>query len=619
MRELILSNDKYHMNWVEGATEWGTVRAPEGLSVRTSSERDGDLVREEYVFTNVTEKTIFTSLRDISIYTPFNDDYTDSATCVTNRCHTHIRCGGNSSYIMALRMGGDAPHLGLVLTDGSLDGYSVERDISKMSNDRGDFILHPSPTTLAPGESMRIAWTLFPHDGREDFKRKLVEYNKDHISINAVQYVVFLNERIHIELKKASGAENISVTRDGMDVGYTRRDGAVVIEEQPLMPGEYRYDIAMDGIRTHCTILVQLPPWELAARRCAFIADKQQYIKENSPLDGAYLIYDNEEGHMYYSASYDKNAARERIGMALLITKYLEHNPDARLMESLLRYAAFAEREIINTKTGLVTNDHMYDDTYKRLYNYPWYALFELELYTLLGNKDHLITAYRIMRSFYGQGGAHFYAIEIPIRRISKALADAGMTTERAELLKYFRAHAAFIIKRGLEYPAHEVNYEQSIAAPAANILIELYLVTGEEKYLDGARAQLRGLEAFNGTQPDYHLYEVAIRHWDGFWFGKRRLYGDTFPHYWSALTAIAYSGFAEATGDRSYLDRAESAYRGVLSMIFPDGTASCAYVYPVSVNGEAGGFFDPYANDQDWGLYFMLRYMEKRDFTQTN
>ena len=385
-----------------------------------------------------------------------------------------------------------------------------------------------------------------------------------------------------------------------------------MIEEQHKTPGEYRYDIDIDGIRTHCTILVQLPPWDLAERRCMFIADHQQYIKENSPLDGAYLIYDNEEGHMYYSTDNDMNAARERIGMALLITKYLEHNRNERLMESLLRYVRFTEREIIDTETGIVTNDYMYDDTYKRLYNYPWYALLELELYTLLGNKAHLTTAYRIMRSFYENGGTHFYAIEVPVRRICKIFADAGMEKERAELLEYFRAHAGFIIGQGLEYPAHEVNYEQSIAAPAANILIELYLVTGEEKYLDGARVQMRGLEAFNGTQPDYHLYEVAIRHWDGFWFGKRKLYGDTFPHYWSALTAIAYSGFAEATGEKSYLARAESAHRGVLSMIFPDGAASCAYVYPVSVNGEQGGFFDPYANDQDWGLYFMLRYMEK-------
>ena len=91
--------------------------------------------------------------------------------------------------------------------------------------------------------------------------------------------------------------------------------------------------------------------------------------------------------------------------------------------------------------------------------------------------------------------------------------------------------------RQALDYPAHEVNYEQSIVAPATNILLQTYIVTNETKYLDAAKIQLDVLELFNGLQPDYHLYETAIRHWDGYWFGKRRLYGDTFPHYWSALT----------------------------------------------------------------------------------
>lgn len=28
MKSLILENDKYQMNWVEGTVEWGTVRVP---------------------------------------------------------------------------------------------------------------------------------------------------------------------------------------------------------------------------------------------------------------------------------------------------------------------------------------------------------------------------------------------------------------------------------------------------------------------------------------------------------------------------------------------------------------------------------------------------------------
>lgn len=65
-------------------------------------------------------------------------------------------------------------------------------------------------------------------------------------------------------------------------------------------------------------------------------------------------------------------------------------------------------------------------------------------------------------------------------------------------------------------------------------------------------------LEAFNGRQPDHRHNEVAIRHWDDYWFGKTHLFGDTFPLYWSALTGTCYAYFEQATGERSWALRAE-------------------------------------------------------------
>ena len=38
------------------------------------------------------------------------------------------------------------------------------------------------------------------------------------------------------------------------------------------------------------------------------------------------------------------------------------------------------------------------------------------------------------------------------------------------------------------------------------------------------------------------------------------------------------------------------------------DGSASCAYVYPKSVNGVSGELFDAYANDQDFALCFIIK-----------
>ncbi len=116
-------------------------------------------------------------------------------------------------------------------------------------------------------------------------------------------------------------------------------------------------------------------------------------------------------------------------------------------------------------------------------------------------------------------------------------------------------------------------------------------------------------LELFNGDQPDGYLHQTAIRHWDGYWFGKRKLYGDTFPHYWSSLTGIAYKLFSGITGEKRYGEMAQASLRGVLPLLMPDGSSSSARLHPLTVNGQRGGYFDPWANDQDWGLYHMLKY----------
>ena len=112
----------------------------------------------------------------------------------------------------------------------------------------------------------------------------------------------------------------------------------------------------------------------------------------------------------------------------------------------------------------------------------------------------------------------------------------------------------------------------------------------------------------FNGHQPDFHMYENAVRHWDGYWFGKYKNLGDTFPHYWSSLSGVAFREYEKITGERSYGVKAENSLRGVLSMINGDGSASCAYVYPFMVNKVRCQYADPWANDQDWALYYYLK-----------
>lgn len=611
MKQFVHPSDPYQMNWIEGSTEWGTVKAPKELSIQIEQTSESDGITERYIFTNTANYDVFTSLKDISIYTPFNDDYVSSAICVKNRCHTHIWCGENVSYIMALRMGGEAPHLGMVLIEGSLGGYSVERDLSQRSNDRGDFLLHPSPVSLAPNESFSLCWKLFWHDGKTDFFRKAAQYNPHFLEIHAEQFTYFSGETISFQIIPAFPVtkEDILITKGKKTLPYELINGKILVTDTTSALGEQLYHIHIADIQTHCRILVLPALDELAAARCRYIAQKQQYHKKGSHLDGAFLIYDIQEGHCYYNPTNDFNGARERMGMGILLAAYLQKHPDENLENSLKDYMKYIEREIFDEKTSIVCNDYQKNNSYQRLYNYPWLSTLYLEIFDLWKNENDVKKAYHIMKSFYRQGGTKFYAIEIPLEKLLLSLKKLEMQEEYESILACFTEHCNTILQNDILYPAHEVNFEQSIVAPAAHILLQMYRITHNCIYLEGAKKQLAILELFHCSQPDYHMHQVAIRHWDGYWFGKNRMYGDTYPHYWSALTGNVYHSYAQISGQKEYELYASQSLRGVLSLFFPDGSASCAYVYPITVNGQEAHRYDPYANDQDWGLYFMLRF----------
>ena len=61
------------------------------------------------------------------------------------------------------------------------------------------------------------------------------------------------------------------------------------------------------------------------------------------------------------------------------------------------------------------------------------------------------------------------------------------------------------------------------------------------------------------------------------------------------------------ATNDQTYMARAEGILRANMALFTPDGRGSCAWLYPVTVDGRTGHYADPYANDQDWALVHTL------------
>ena len=99
----------------------------------------------------------------------------------------------------------------------------------------------------------------------------------------------------------------------------------------------------------------------------------------------------------------------------------------------------------------------------------------------------------------------------------------------------------------------------------------------------------------------------IPIRYWDDFWFGKAGLFADTL-HYWSCLTAYSDYTYYRLSGEEKYLSSAYNCIRNCLCLFLPDGSASCAYVMPYFVDGVRGEFYDEWANDQDFALYYALR-----------
>ena len=159
------------------------------------------------------------------------------------------------------------------------------------------------------------------------------------------------------------------------------------------------------------------------------------------------------------------------------------------------------------------------------------------------------------------------------------------------------------------------MKYEQTIVAPAVTILAAYAALVERDGKVDAILPDLVDMLArFNGNQPDHRLGGIAIRHWDGYWFGKRHVYGDTL-HQHSALSARAFAWYARAGGDAAWRRRAERTYRNVLAMFEPDGRTTAAYMLPLTVTmvNRDGSLAeptrrvlgpDPLANDQDSALY---------------
>lgn len=614
VKAIVLAGDTNGMNWAEGTGTWGTIRChsseyvwsehrdlffnppllrlvsfaetngtavarytdDRGLLATVTRRASGGELDERYEFENTAYAPRYFLKGHLGILATFNDSYDSAGVCNRLRCHAHVHALGTNAYVHALRMSPGAPELVLRMTEGALDGYSVRRIKEEWSNDRGDIVLHPAPFTLKRGERRAFAWR-----------------------VSAVAEGTF-EPPVRVRYETCYPGETFEVA----DAAGVRRIPADV-------PGEK----VVDGVRLN---VLPCGRDELVARCVRHIVRKQQCLDQESPLYGAFLIYDGTTGRQYFDNRFsDHNACRERLGMGLLVARWLQTHDDREVREAFDRYEAFVFREFVDRDTGMSYNTIGKDPSVRRLYNAPNCALLMLELYRLRKDVSYLRTAVKVLLEYYGAGGWKFYANgALATARTIAAARREGI--DAAELARQYRRQIDRILANDIEYPPHEVKFEQTIVTPAVALLAQYGLfVERDPKVLDGLRRQLEMLVRFDGDQPDWRSGGVPIRHWDGFWFGGKRLYGDTL-HYHAGLSGNCYALAWRVLGDERWLERARRCFRNCLGLFRADGFGTAAWYLPVTVtlidreNNDLSYAMpaegpDPWNNDQYMVLYVML------------
>ena len=628
--------DGYRMNWISASAPFGSVG---GFSLTRVGVSDGVVTlgmenaegtmrlsvvrgifdgayREEYRFCNISTEEIELSEENVGIVFPYNCIFDKKENMHHKRCNSHIWCADEVCNIQSVKLSGQAPYLLQRAVCGDFSGYSLLCDVVNVTygaDDRGSIVLHPKKRTLAPDDECSF---VFLYDFFE---------NRQVLSpISASKYSLFVGESTEITAEADADINSISAECEGKEIHFEVNGRIAVARASFERTGEKKISIEINGRKTHIFLNVLPPLDEILRRRVEFITKKQQYEKSGDPLDGAYLIYDRKKDELYYNRGFaDHNDARERLSMGTLVAHSLSRHYDADVAASLGKHREFIEREIVDVETGFVGNGA--GSKTCRLYNFPWASTYYLEWYNFSGDKECLSLSAKILFKYYELGGANQESPCIEAYEILKRLESEGMTEEYDRLKREFLAHADSIYERKTKSSSHEVACANGMMNLMSTFLFWAYMITGDEKYTEHIPSLLKISESFYDTQPDYRMHGIALRYWDLYWFGKEHAYGDTYPQWLSALTAQMYRYCDAALGENHERLIRENLL-GNCSVCFEDGFAACGYLYPQKIvvcssNPEVrretrplgewrGQRYDDFANDQDWSIYYAVKYL---------
>lgn len=110
-----------------------------------------------------------------------------------------------------MRMGGNGPHVGLVLTQGSMASYGQVGYTRSDSNNRGKFIFNNDAMTLEADESYTVSWKIFAHDGEKDFYQKL-DAQTDFVRLESDYYTKEMDKGEAFSITAVSGLDLTEAT-----------------------------------------------------------------------------------------------------------------------------------------------------------------------------------------------------------------------------------------------------------------------------------------------------------------------------------------------------------------------------------------------------------------------
>ena len=280
LKSLVLNNDPASMNWIEGIGTWGvpldfrflgmekrgnTLLSRyqlDTLELEVTHTMEEELLRERFTFRNTGTFDLYFQRGGISLYATFNDSYESADVCIAERCHAHLWCGGENSYVHATKMSPFHTELALILTEGALDAYSVRRIEQKSSNDRGDFLLHPVPTVIEPGETRRIVWELFAFP-EDRFEETLLENYSGVVLIENRNDTVFPGEKFELSVRSSDEIREAEVRVDDMAIPCRFLGKRAETEFFPERNGEYEFHFRINGVETPVQVAAdrpELPP-----------------------------------------------------------------------------------------------------------------------------------------------------------------------------------------------------------------------------------------------------------------------------------------------------------------------------------------------------------------------